>query len=71
MEKKIYCDVCENCKKQCDFSQYDIETNTMNGNDVNGEIITWKCKNFDPIYVEERSHCCNDIFFAKPKKASS
>ena len=67
MEKKIYCKICENCKKQCDFLQYDIECSIQKGNDVNGEITTWKCTNFDPIYVEERSHSCNDIFFANPK----
>ena len=67
MEKKIYCKICENCKKQCDFLQYDIECSTRQGNDVNGDITTWKCVNFEPIYVEERSHHCNDIFFANPK----
>ena len=68
MEKKIYCEICKNCKKQCGFLQYDIELSVKNGNDVNGEITTWKCKNFEPIYVEVRSHSCNDIFFAKQKK---
>lgn len=71
MEKKIYCKICENCIKQCNFLQYDIEFNTTHGNCVNGDIITWKCKNFEPIYVEERSHNCNDIFFRKPKSKKS
>ena len=67
MEKKIYCKVCENCIKQCNFSQYEIENSSMEGNSVNGEIITWKCKNFVPIHVEDR-HCnYNDIFFFKTK----
>ena len=67
MEKKIYCKICENCKKQCDFLQYEIECSIQKGNDVNGEITTWKCVNFEPIYVEERSRSSNDIFFTNPK----
>ena len=68
MEEKIYCEICKNCIKQCNFSQYDIKISTHHGNDVNGEIITWKCENFVPIYVAERSRSCNDIFFTKKTK---
>ena len=67
MKKEIYCKICENCKKRCDFSQYDIEDSTEKGNCVNGDIFTWKCKNFEPIYVADRSCSCNDVFFKKIK----
>lgn len=68
MEKEIYCKICENCKHKCNFSDYDIEYSTRIGNCVNGEIYTWKCKNFEPIYVAGRSCSYNDIFFKKSTK---
>ena len=68
MEKEIYCKICENCKHNCDFSDYDIEFSSVFGNCVNGEIFTWKCKNFEPIYVADRSYSYNDKFFKKPTK---
>lgn len=63
--REIYCKVCENCAKRCNFSLYDIETTVTKGNNVNGDIITWKCKEFDAIYVSNRGDSChqNDIFF--------
>ena len=63
--REIYCKVCGNCTKQCNFSQYDIEESTKRGSESNGDIITWKCKNFEPIFVSDRGlPChCNDIFF--------
>lgn len=68
MEKKIYCKICENCKKQCDFSDYDIEYSTRVGNCVNGDILTWRCKNFEPIFVADRSYSYNDKFFKNTNK---
>ena len=69
MEKKIYCEICKNCIKQCDFSHYELENTTEKGNSVNGEIITWKCINFVPKVVREKKYAYNDIFFFKTKKA--
>lgn len=63
--EEIYCQVCENCIKQCNFSLYNLEKSITKGNNVNGEIITWKCTEFDPIFVSNRGDSChqNDIFF--------
>lgn len=71
--REIYCHVCENCTKQCEFSQYDIERSKVPGNNANGEIITWKCKNFEPIFVSDRGLPChiNDVFFKSHKKSYS
>lgn len=61
-----YCNyICSNCKTQCNGTLKDIQTT------IYKDTTTWKCSNFNPIYIAVREKSTTFINYYKKRRGKN